>query len=195
MKVHIDCDKRVKFRGSDEYEGGWYYREALPNDRYEEYTDDYPPKSERAATYAEIKAKIVADGHEWYNAGWKRRMLSWNWYSLSFNKYEDWEIVETQNERDGQRWTESHPAFVKLAHRHNKDGDVESSVLCNAWDDMAEADFYQRDWTDDGIPFVDDDEVYWSGWWFATVAERDRFVAWVRGTINEKFAAVLDLAG
>ena len=31
---------------------------------------------------------------------------------------------------------------------------------------------------DDGIPFVSKGETYWSGWWFKTVAERDRFVAW-----------------
>lgn len=27
-------------------------------------------------------------------------------------------------------------------------------------------------------PFVREGETYWSGWWFATIAERDRFVKW-----------------
>ena len=56
--------------------------------------------------------------------------------------------------------------------------EVESSALATKWDDIAEEPFYMRDWTDDGIPFVHEGETYWSGWWFKTVAERDRFVAW-----------------
>lgn len=180
MKVSIDSDKRRKFYGSEEYEGGWYYREALPNERYHEYTDDYPPKSARTETYAEIKAKVIADGHTLCNAGWKHKMLSWNWYNLAFNDYEHWDIIETRNQRDGQRWVDRSPAYVKLTHTRVKDTDVESSVLANAWDDIAEVDFYQRDHTADGIPFVNEGEVYWSSWWFATVAERDRFVAWAK---------------
>lgn len=176
MKVQIDCDRRVKHRGSTEYTGGWYYREALPNERHEEYTDDFPPKSAREPTYKAIKAKVIADGHEIANGGWKHKLLSWNFTSLSLNGYEDWQIENPREENKYQR----HPAFVKLTHKRVEGADVESNVLCNAWDDIAHVDFYQRDWTDDGIPFCNDGEIYWSGWWFETIAERDRFVAWCK---------------
>lgn len=174
MKVRIDCDKRVKHRGSKEYVGGWYYQESLPNERYEEYTEDFPPRSRRVATYAEAKAMAIADGHEVNTGGWKRRLLSWNWTSHALDGYPGWE----RDEDPGNGYQPGHPFFVKLTHTRVEGKDVESSVLANAWDDIAEADFYQRDWTDDGIPFVRDGETYWSGWWFATKAERDRFVAW-----------------
>lgn len=155
-KVKIDCDKRLRERGGTEYDGGWYFESASM-------------KSNRFATYGEAKSAAVAAGHEIDNAGWRHKMLMWNWHSLSFDGYTGWEIE--QGERS--------PAFVKLTHTRGT-GDVESSALCNAWDDVAQVDFYSRDWTDDGIPFVREGDTYWSGWWFATIAERDRFLAWYK---------------
>ncbi len=135
---------------------GWYYgSEGL--------------KSDRQKTYAEIKAQAIADGHEISSGGWMRRMLMWNWHSHSLQGYPGWEI-----ERDDA------PAFTRLTHVRGKGG-VESHELAVAWDDVALVDFYQRDWTDDGIPFVNKGDGYQSGWWFATIAERDRFLGFVAG--------------
>lgn len=172
MKVRIDCDRRVN-KTRTGYEGGWYYQEALPNERFEEYTDDYPPKSSREPTYAAIKAKAIADGHEISCGGWKHKMLSWNFTSHMLDYYNGWEVEDPEAEPLQRR-----VAFVKLEHTRRCGSDVESNVLCNAWDDIATVDFYQRDWTDDGIPFVHDGKTYWSGWWFATFAEKQRFLAW-----------------
>ena len=100
--------------------------------------------------------------------GWKWKYPQMEWYTLSMDGYPGWEIEE-----------EDAPAFVKLTHTRGGDGsDIESSELANGWDDIAKGHFYQRDWTDDGIPFVAEGDTYWSGWWFETVAERDRFVEW-----------------
>jgi hypothetical protein len=163
MKVKIDCDRRVRERGSKEMVGGWYY----------------DVNGERYASYAAVKDAAIKAGHEIDNAGWKHKMLMWNWHSHSIEGYSGWEIEKREYDMPV-------PAFVKLTHRHSKDGgDVESSTLCNEWDDIAEADFYQRDWTDDGIPFVREGETYWSGWWFATIAERDRFVKWYEAREND----------
>lgn len=106
------------------------------------------------------------------NAGWRMKMLTWDWHRLGFDGYPGWELEPTPG------GIKSHaPTFVKLSHMRGK-GDVESSALCTKWDDIAQVRFYQRDWTEDGIPFVREGETYWSGWWFQTIAERDRFVAW-----------------
>jgi hypothetical protein len=125
-------------------------------------------KSERAATYGEAIERAIAAGHDIDNAGWLKRMIMWNFNNHAIDGYPGWEI-----ERDRS------PAFAKLTHRRGK-GEVESHALAAAWDDIAAEPFYQRDWTDDGIPFVRDDETYWSGWWFKTIAERDRFLVWNR---------------
>jgi hypothetical protein len=144
MKVKIDRDRE-----------GWHFCTASMS-------------SQRFASYPETVRQALSAGHEIDNAGWKHRLLSWNFNMHAIDGYPEWEI-----ERDRS------PAFVKLAHVHGK-GDVESNTLCNAWDDVAIVGFYQRDWTDDGIPFVRKGDTYWSGWWFATIAERDRFVEWKR---------------
>lgn len=165
MKVKIDCDKRLRERGGTEYEGGWYhFTTAGPQ-------QDVEWKSEaRWPTYSEARRALLAAGHEHDNAGWRHRMLSWNFTSHSLDNYPGWEVERVEHGRPI-------PAFVKLTHTRGA-GDVESHALAAAWDDIAEHDFYQRDWTDSGIPFVNGGETYWSGWWFATLAERDRFVRW-----------------
>lgn len=122
--------------------------------------------SNQRATYPEAMRDVSSAGHEVDNAGWKHKVLSWNWDMHSLDGFPEWQIEKDRC-----------PAFVKLTHVRGT-GSVESSALAEAWDDIAEVDFYQRDWTDSGIPFVDKGEIYWSGWWFATLAERDRFVVW-----------------
>lgn len=110
------------------------------------------------------------------NAGWLKKMLVWDWTDVVLAKYQGWQIDMEQ-----KRWPDRTPAFVKLTHvRRSSRHEVESRVLCVAWDDVAEVRFYQRDWTDDGIPFVRDGDTYWSGWWFQTCTDRDRFLEWLK---------------
>lgn len=175
VRVVVDCDKRVKFRGSSEYEGGWYY--AKVTDKGAPCDDEFglAKTHDRWETYAECVAAARANGHEVDNAGWRRKMLSWNFTSHSLDDYPGWE------HEDVSRPDRPKPAYVRLAHTRGPSGSaVESTTLCQGWDDIAEADFYQRDHTSDGIPWCSEGEVYWSSWWFAKIAERDRFVAWVR---------------
>lgn len=126
------------------------------------------------ATYYDAKRAATTAGYEIDNAGWKHKFLSWNFSHHAIDGYPSWVLDKPVPPR-----RDRHPAFVKLTHVRGQ-GDVESTALANAWDDIAEVDFYQRDWTDDGIPFVNAGDTYWSGWWFATPAERDRFVAWAK---------------
>lgn len=150
MKVQIDCDKRLQERGGTEYEGGWYYNKNGP----------------RFATYAEVKHAAIRAGHEVDNAGWIHKMLMWNWHSHAMDGYTGWELES------------GHPAWCKLKHVNKRT--KSSDDLCNAWDSITAVDFYQRDYSYDGSPCVGDGEAYGSGWWFATIAERDRFLAWAR---------------
>lgn len=152
MKVRIDRDRDT----------GWHFgAEGMKSDPFPSYPD--------------AKRHALAAGHELDNAGWSHRMLMWNWHQHAMDGYLGWEI---ENPTEASKY-DRHPAFVKLTHVHGKK-EVESHVLAAAWDDVATVDFYQRDWTDDGLPTVSNGDTYWSGWWFATVAERDRFVEWQR---------------
>lgn len=118
------------------------------------------------ATYSEAIRSAVAGGHEIDNAGWRHRLLMWNFHGHALDGYPGWEI-----ERERQ------PAFAKLTHKRGS-GPVESHKIAAEWDDIAAVDFYQRDRTDDGLNCVNKDQTYWSGWWFATIAERNRFLEW-----------------
>ncbi len=122
----------------------------------------------RYPSYPVARRAIDAEGWTFDNAGWRLRLLMWHWHSHSFDRYPEWEIEDRE---------QGTPAFAKLTHVRGK-GAVESHELAARWDDVAEAGFYQRDWTDDGIPFVGEGGTYRSGWWFATLAERDRFIGW-----------------
>ena len=134
-------------------------------------SEDMSVKSAAFPSYPEAVKQATAGGYEISNAGWRHRLLVWNWHAHSLDGYPGWET------------SEGHPAFVKLAHkRGGSDADVESHKIAARWDDVATVDFYQRDWTEDGIPFVLEGGTYWSGWWFATVAERDRFLEWYKET-------------
>lgn len=99
-------------------------------------------------------------------ADWLKKEWMWDFHKIALNGYPGWEL------------TKNHPAWVKLRHIHKTD--KSSWDLCNAWDDVAQVRFYQRDYTSDGIPIVNKGEVYWSSWWFQTLAERDRFLAWAK---------------
>ncbi len=142
MKVKIDHDR-----------SGWHFASG-------------DLRSCPIASYPEAVARAVAAGHEIDNAGWRHRLLMWNFHGHALDGYPGWEIDRERS-----------PAFAKLTHTRGNDED-ESHKLAVEWDDIAAVDFYQRDWTDDGIPFVNKGETYWSGWWFATIAERDRFLEW-----------------
>ena len=136
-------------------------------------------KSDAFTTYPDVVQAALAAGHEIDNAGWKHRLSMWNWNNHALDGYPGWDL-------DGpEEYGRRHPAFVKLTHQRSS-GDVESHALAVAWDDVTTADFYQRDWTDDGIPFVREGETYWSGWWFATIAERDRFLKWYQAAAKKR---------
>ena len=102
---------------------------------------------------------------------WLKKLWMWDWHTLQLNGYPGWERVLASESKA--------PAFVRLTHTRGPGG-VESHALCVAWDDIATVGFYQRDWTDDGLPFVNQGETYHSGWWFQTIGERDRFLHWVK---------------
>lgn len=124
--------------------------------------------------------------------GWLQKVLMWENTDLCLNEYNPYKLIKNKmgitleeiefwgKEKPWELDKNGNPNFAKLTHSHGPDGSgVESYTLCIKWDDDAKDRFYQRDWTDDGIPFVREKEIYWSGWWFRTLKERDRFLKWL----------------
>lgn len=167
-KVRIDSDR-----------DGWFWHFPIPKGQEPRPLEDKDKSKVRGSTYDEIRNLAVAAGHEIDNAGWKQKLLMWNWHSVGFDRYPGWEIehnsppwcrIEHVNKADaweGRKKVSEHP------------GTKSSSDVCNAWDDVAQAQFYTRDISYDGSCSVGNGEAYGSLWWFRTAAERDRFLAWL----------------
>ncbi len=96
---------------------------------------------------------------------WNRKVPMWDWHTLQIHGYPGWEL-ETHS--DGE-----HPAFFHLSCVVG-DG-PQSRELAVEFDDIAQGQFYYRDWTDDGIPFVRDKETYQARFWFQKSSDRERF--------------------
>lgn len=166
-KVSIDNDR-----------DGWFWYIA-PDQRDPDWRLADKDKSPRAKTYDEILQHATAAGYEINNGGWKQKLLSWNWHGIGFDRYPGWAIehgappwcrIEHVN---GDTWECGKRASDRSATKSS--GDV-----ANAWDDIAETQFYTRDISYDGSCSVMNREPYGSLWWFRTVAERDRFLAWLK---------------
>lgn len=161
--VCINCDRQ-----------GWYW--FVPPPEGIDITDR--DKSARARTYDEIIAHAKAAGYEVDNAGWKQKVLLWNWNSMSFDRWPGWAIEEgappwcrLEHVNSNTAWPDRPPG--------KRAGTIGSTDLARAWDDVAAVQFYSRDISYDGGFGVGNGEPYGSLWWFRTIAERDRFLAWV----------------
>lgn len=128
---------------------------------------------QRYPSYPACKAAAIAAGHEVDNLGWLHKLTASNFNHHAIDGYPTWDTEQLPGR------VRPHAPFVKLDHMHKLT--PSSNDLMRAWDDVAQVDFYTRDWSGTGSIFVSDGDHYTSGWWFATKAERDRFVAWLRG--------------
>lgn len=112
---------------------------------------------------------VPGQSHLEHNAGWKKKLLSWDWYDVVGDMYADWDLTDS-----------GHPPFVKLLIRNKTD--KSSADITREFDDIAQGRFYTRDWTSSGLPFVDVGEVYTAGFWFQKREDAYEFVKRYGGT-------------
>lgn len=67
--------------------------------------------------------------------------------------------------------------IMELIHGVDKSSHNMASII----DDIAKGNFYYRDWTKDGLPFVKDNEIYWCGFWFQHFEDAKKFTAMFGG--------------
>lgn len=95
--------------------------------------------------------------------GWNKNITSNEYYDIAQNKYFSWDTLENRE-----------PYFVML---EIKQGDNKSSRdIAVLFDDISIQNFYYRDWTKNGMPYINDGEVYWSGFWFQFQYDAKKFV-------------------
>lgn len=85
------------------------------------------------------------NGQAW---DWRRLIPSTEWHTLALDNFPGW------NKHGGS------PRHFYLKHVHGKTSS--SREIATEWDDISGGNFWYRDMTKSGLPFVDGDEVYHS---------------------------------
>lgn len=112
------------------------------------------------------------DGTEVYKPtegwDWTSMLPSWDWHSVSMDMYD---VTRNDPHKNWDRVIGT-PPFIMLEHT----GLDTSRDLAKATDDIVTGLFYYRDWTSSGIPFgLEEDTVYWSGFWFQKMGDAIAF--------------------
>lgn len=124
----------------------------------------------RNATCNECGAKChEGETHLQHNAGWRMKVLSWDFSDIQMKNYPGWETKE-----QGGGWG-MRPPYVELRHINGKGKSSEEVQL--EWDDIARCKFYSRDISDDGSCCVAKGDGYGSAWYFQ---KRDDAVAFAK---------------
>ena len=91
------------------------------------------------------------------------------------------------DDTDWDKCREGYPpgVFLELTYKEGE----QSRDLAVWADDTSEGLFHYRDWTNDGIPFLDDGETYWSMFTFQKRKDALEFAKRTRGigTWNEQY--------
>jgi hypothetical protein len=121
----------------------------------------------RDATCAECGARCIpGQSHLEHNAGWRKNVLSWDWYKIQADGYPGWDLVDSV---EGGR-----PPLVRLTIKNKVDRSSED--ISKEFDDVAVGRFYWRDWSQSGSVFVEPGELYESGWCFQKRQDAYEFV-------------------
>jgi len=102
---------------------------------------------------------------------WNKSLGSSDFYDIQFNGYIGWDKIDNKE-----------PYFVMLEIIKNKD--KSSHEMAVEFDDISHGNFYWRDWTESSLPFVDDGDIYWSGFTFQFAEDAKRFVELYGGKGN-----------
>jgi hypothetical protein len=114
---------------------------------------------------------------EWLSQSWDWRaaLPSLEWHGISLKGWPGWD--RTLVYRRGAIMPADYPPTVLITTSKRR---ASSRTLAILFDDMARGAFYYRDWTASGLPFVNDDEIYHSRFWFQRESDRAAFERMVR---------------
>ena len=91
-----------------------------------------------------------------------------------------WDLGWKKNlsSRDQIKINPKHFVMLEIKKGHNKS----SRALATQFDDISKGFFYYRDWTSSGMPWLDENEIYWSGFWFEHLGDAKIFVTLYGGS-------------
>lgn len=102
---------------------------------------------------------------------WNKNLHGWNFYEIQANGYIGWDKINDKV-----------PYYVLL--ETVKGRDKSSHDIAIQFDDISHGNFHWRDFTKSSLPFVDDGEIYWSGFTFQFAEDAKKFVEMYGGKGN-----------
>jgi hypothetical protein len=93
---------------------------------------------------------------------WKKAIPSRSFYQLSIENFPNWEKPNGHN-----------PKTVWLSII--KGLDKSSRIIAIEFDEISQGNFYYRDWTKSGLPFIDDREQYDAIFSFQFISDAEKF--------------------
>ena len=96
------------------------------------------------------------------NWDWNKALPMDVWHGIALDKFPEWEKPNGEI-----------PTSVFLSVEKGKD--KSSRDLAIETDDWCKGNFYYRDWTQSGLPFVDEGEIYNSRFWFQFQVDAEEF--------------------
>lgn len=103
--------------------------------------------------------------------GWIKNLSSEDFYTIQYHEYLGWDKI---NEKT------TYYVLLEVV----KGNDKSSRDIGVEFDDISHGNFYWRDWTRSSLPFVDDGEIYWSGFSFQFSEDAKKFVELYGGKGN-----------
>lgn len=106
---------------------------------------------------------------------WKRMIPSWDWHKLVLAGWPGWMLSDKDE-----------PNFVtfEIVNGQGKS----SREMAIEWDDLAEGQFYYRDYTRRSIPFIGADEMYKAIFCFQYERDAVEFNKRFEGGLNQELA-------
>ena len=102
---------------------------------------------------------------------WNKNIHMHEFHSLSFNNFPNWDKIN-ENEIPS--------VMLEIISKINRS----SHEIATVFDDIAKGNLYYRDWTSNGLPFVNKEEVYHSRFWFQYFDDAKKFVNMFGGKSN-----------
>ena len=93
---------------------------------------------------------------------WNKMLASWDYHTLSLDNWLGWEKADNNE-----------PYYLNLKFTYGEENSSRNWAV--QWDDLAQGNFWYRDYTESGTPFLEKNDTYESIFAFQFKADYDKF--------------------
>lgn len=106
---------------------------------------------------------------------WNKKITSWDWHQLVLDGCPNWDTPSYEGD---------HPVPASILLTIKNKVDRSSKDIAIEVDDWCEGNFYYRDFTSNGLPFISTGDSYNARFWFQLAVEAEEFYKRYGGEIE-----------